>query len=193
MRTIKNPNVKGPRFRGHRMSILTNETLKALKKKYPEYAYLSLTDFRDIIMTFNKNIVEGILENRNGIELPEGLGFIFMGSCPPAKKKNIDYHKSQELGIEVIHRNWDSDNNLLKIFYTNYMSKYPFANKEVWVFKAVKQFRKKASASFKENWPRYIQVDPTKKIASLFDRRRRKTYMQTLKPNIPQDYNEFKI
>ena len=94
MREIKKPNLNGPRFREKRISILTAKTLKKFKEKYPEYDSLSLTMFKDIIMTFNSLVVDGIIDNRNGIELPEGLGYIFMGTCPAPKKKNIDYKKS---------------------------------------------------------------------------------------------------
>ena len=169
MSTIKKPNLNGPRFRNKRISVLTAECLKRFKEKYPEHSHLDLKEFKKIIMTFNKSIADGIIENRNGVELPEGLGYIFMGTCPATKKSNIDFKKSIELGSKVTYRNWDSDNKLLKIFYTNRNSKYPFSNKQVWSFKAVKQFRKSASEAFKENFAKYIQVDPAEKISAKFD------------------------
>lgn len=193
MKSIKKPNITGPRFRTKRVSILTVNTLKEFKKKYPEYKNLTLTEFKNIIMTFNNNLVDGIIDNRNGIELPDGLGFIFMGSCPAAKNKNIDYKKSIEYGVEASYRNWDSDNRLLKIFYTNCSSKHPFENKQVWSLKAVKQFRKKASIAFKENWSKYIEVTPDQKVSAMFDRHRKKEYIRNLKTIVPENYNEFKI
>ena len=45
--------------------------------------------FKDIVMTFNSLLVEGVIDNRDGVELPDGIGFIFMASCPPTKKENI--------------------------------------------------------------------------------------------------------
>jgi len=193
MKPIKKPNVKGPRFRERRMSVLTKDTLKKFKKKYPEYGDLSLAQFKEIVKVFNNNITEGVIENRNGIELPEGLGYIFMGTCPTPKKKNVDYNKSIKYGVETTYRNWDSDNNLLKIFYTNYKSKYSFQNKQVWAFKAVKHFRSRASAAYKEDWTKYIRVDPTSKISAMFKRQRKREYMENRKPDIPKGYDEFKL
>lgn len=194
MRIVNKPNLNGPRFRGKRKSVLTVDTLNMFKKKHPQYEDLSLQEFKDIIMTFNTKITEGIVEHRNGIELPEGLGFIFMGSCPmPKNKKNIDYKRSIEYGVEANFRNWDSDNKLLKIFYTNHTTKYPFKNKQVWAFKAVKEFRSTASKAFKNNWTKYIEVSPTVKISGMFDRHRKKEYLKNLKPIIPEGYDEFKI
>jgi hypothetical protein len=190
---IRKPDLKGPRFRNKRISVLTRKTLKQFQEKYPEYKDLSLKEFKGIVMTFNAEIVQGILDNRDGIELPEGLGFIFMGSCPPAKKKNVDYSKSLKYGIETSHKNWDSDNKLLKIFYTNHTTKYPFTNKQVWSFKASKPFRKMASDMFKENWAMYITVNPTEKISAMFDKYRKQDYKRNLKPIIPEGYDEFKF
>lgn len=190
MRTLDR---KAPRFRETSMSLVTKETLTSFKVKYPEYKDLDLKTFREIIHAFNRNIVEGIIDNRNGVALPEGLGFIFMGSCEPAKKKNIDYKKSAQYGVEATYRNWDSDNHLLKIFYSNYSSRYPFRYKELWTFKASRLFKTKASKAYKDNWAKYIQVDPTKKITAIFQRHKRNEYMKNLKPDVPEDYNEFKL
>lgn len=193
MKEIRKPNLNGPRFREKRISILTAKTLKKFKEKYPEYDSLSLRMFKDIIMTFNSLIVDGIIDNRNGVELPEGLGYIFMGTCPASRKKNIDYKKSLNYGVETTHKNWDSDNKLLKIFYSNYNTKYPFKNKSAWGFKARKEFRKAASEAYKDNWTKYIEVPPHKKISAMFDRHRKKEYIKNLKPIIPQGYDEFKM
>lgn len=193
MKEIRKPNLNGPRFRERRISVLTHKTLKKFKSRYPEHNSLDLATFKDIVMTFNKSIVESIIANRNGVELPDGLGYIFMGTCPAPKKKNIDYGKSLSYGIETTHKNWDSDNKLLKIFYTNNSTKYPFKNKNVWSFKANKEFRQKASLEYKENWARYIEVPPSKKISSMFNKHRKKEYVENLKPIIPEGYDEFKI
>jgi hypothetical protein len=193
MKEIKKPDLAGPRFRTKRISILKAKTLKDLKKKYPEYSSLSLTEFKNIIMTFNAKIAESVINNRNGVELPDGLGFIFMGTCPAAKKKNVDFKKSIDFGVEASFRNWDSDNKLLKIFYTNRNSKHPFENKQVWSFKAVKQFRHDASVAFKDNWTKYIEVSPDQKISAMFDRHRKKEFARNLKPVVPEGYDEFKM
>lgn len=193
MKTIRKPDLNGPRFRHKRISILTRETLNGLQEKFPQYADLTLPEFKAIIMGFNKKLSEGIIENRNGAELPEGLGYIFMGTCPPPKKKNVDFKRSVDFGAEATFRNWDSDNNLLKIFYTNHNTKYPFHNKQVWAFKASKPFRKAASDAYKENWAKYIVINPEQKISAMFDRHRKKEYVKNMKPVIPEGYDEFKI
>lgn len=190
---MNKPDLNGPRFREKRISVLTLKTLAAFKEKHPKYANLSLAQFKDIMITFHGKLTEGIIENRNGIELPEGLGFIFMGTCSTPKKKNIDFKKSIEFGVKATHKNWDSDNKLLKIFYTNHNAKYPFHNKQVWAFKAVKQFRKAASEAYIADFTKYIEVSPMAKISAKYDRHRKKEYAKNLTAIVPEGYDEFKI
>ena len=187
------PDLNAPRFRPKRHNILKASLHKAFIKKYPQYKDVDLETFKSIIRTFNSELYQGIIDNRDGVELLDGLGFIFMGTCPPAKKQNIDIGKSIEYGIVASHQNWDSDNNLLKIFYTNHTSKYPLQNKQVWAFKAVKQFRKAASDAYKEEWPKYIVVDPMQKISTMFAKIRKRDFIREDVKNIPADYNEFKM
>ena len=135
-----------------------------------------------------------MIDNRDGVELPQGLGYIFMGSCPaPKNKKNIDMKKSKDTGVKSIYKNWDSDNLLLKIFYTNCTSKYPFQNRQVWSLKAIKPLRVKASEVYKKNWPKYIVVDPSEKISAMFDRARKKEFVKQHLYKIPEGYDEFKM
>jgi len=191
MKTLRKPDLNAPRFRKRWQSALTVETFKEFQKKHPQYKDLSLKEYKEIVNVFNSKIKEGVINNRNGIELPEGLGFIFMGSCPQSKKKNVDYSKSLKYGVEAIHKNWESDNRLLKIFYTNYNTKYPFANKQVWSFKAGKQFIHEASIAFRENWQKYIEVEPKEKISAMFDKYRKKERIKNMEPVVPEGYDEF--
>jgi len=190
---FRKPDLNAPRFRPNRTNILNGVLYKAFIKKYPRYEGIDLATFKSIIRTFNEELYLGIIQNRDGVELPDGLGFIFMGTCPATKKQNINIVESIKHGMVVKHQNWDSDNNLLKIFFTNHTSKYPLQNKQVWSFKAVKQFRKAASDAYKENWPKYIVVDPMKKISTFFTKMRRKDVSMADGKNIPADYDEFKM
>ena len=42
------------------------------------------------IKAFNKKVADEVIHNRNGVELMNGLGRIFVGTCKSPKKKNID-------------------------------------------------------------------------------------------------------
>jgi len=192
-KTYNKPNLNGPRYRPCRMNLLTKPLYKKFLKRFPEHENVSMTEFKSIITAFNGNLKQGIIDNRDGVELPEGLGYIFLGSCPSPRKKNVDVKKSIEYGTPVFYKNWDSDNRLLKIFYTNQTSKYPFGNKQVWSFKATKDFRKEASIVYKTDWPKYIVIDPEKKISDLFAKYKKKDFAIRNSKIIPEGYDEFKM
>lgn len=190
---FKKPDLNGPRFRSKRVNVLNNELFKQFKEKFPEHDDISLQLFKSIVLGYNRELVQGIKNHRDGIELPEGLGYIFMGTCPRPStqdgKKNIDFAKSVELGVAVAHQNWDSDNKLMKIFYTNHQAKYKISNKEIWAFKLSKPNRKELSDHYKGNYAKYPVIESDQKISAMFEAHRRKHYAGE---HTPESYNEFK-
>lgn len=47
--------------------------------------------------------------------------------------------------------NLDTDGKLAKIFYTNLSTKYRFKNRELWQFKAVRQFKRTVAEVYLSN------------------------------------------
>ena len=86
--------------------------------------------------------------NRDGVELPDSLGYLFIGTCPPAKGVNTDYSLSKEYGKVLQNKNWETDGNIGKIFYTNYSTKYRFKNRELWQFTAVRNFKRSVAKKY---------------------------------------------
>ena len=43
---------------------------------------------------FNKNIATEVINNREGVELPEKLGYLFIGKYKKSMKDNVDYGSS---------------------------------------------------------------------------------------------------
>ena len=187
------PDLHAPRFRPKRINPLTSNLYKRFKKKYPEHTEVTLGKLKEIVRVYNGLLYQGVIDNRDGVELPEGLGFICMATCPRPKRVNPDIQKSFELGKVVTHKNWDSDNNLLKIFYTNHTAKYRFQNCQAWSFKAVKQFRKAASDAYILNWPKYIVAEPGKKISEKFAKIKQRDYLMTKAKEVPEGYDEFNM
>jgi len=193
--TYKTIDLSAPRFNEKSLSLCNRKTLKHFFKKHPEYANVSPDLLQDIIYTFNGMLYQNVIDNRDGTQLPESLGSIFIGSCKPAKKENLDKGKSQKYDTRIINRNLDTDGYVAKIFYTNYEEKYKFKHRELWVFKGSRNFTRTVSKAYRVDWPKYIMVEEYRKIASLF----RNTKLKDLKardlPNKPiaEDYNEFDI
>ena len=190
---IKKADLNAPRYRPQRKTLLTEKYYRAFRKKFPEYKDVPNKVLTRIINTFNEQMWKAAVDNRDGVELPEGLGVIFIGTCNSPKKYNTDYSLSVEVDQRVKHRNFESDNYLAKIFYTNYSNKYRFLNREVYQFKGCRDFTTAASKAFVENWKMYIQVDNYAKINKLFEKQRFKEILRKRQDEQLIEYNEFDL
>ena len=165
---FKQPNLNAPRYREKVFSILNTETLKEFKDKYPIYKNINNDKLKKVIKLFNNNIWKEVIENRNGVELPDSLGYLFIGTCPASKNVNTDYALSKQYGKVLQNKNWETDGKVAKIFYTNYSTKYRFRNRELWQFKAVRQFKRAVAKSYPKKWTKYIIMDNKKRVAEMY-------------------------
>lgn len=183
MKTFKNPDLNAPRYRPKRPNLLNKEFCTEFRERYPEYSSLSDKAIKDKVKFINQIIADAITTERDGVELPQKLGYIFIGSCPAKKSSNIDYASSRKLGVNVQFQNWNTDNNVSKIFYTNTESRYHFKFCHLWAFKGSRELRKAVSEAFKENWMNYVRVDNYKLISRLF-RKESRILDEKLNPNL---------
>ena len=168
---FKKPNLNAPRYRNKVLSILNAETLKEFKDKYPAYKNIDNEKLKNVIKFFNEKIWKEVIENRDGVELPYSLGYLFIGTCPAAKSVNTDYALSRKYGKVLQNKNWDTDGKVAKIFYTNYTTKYRFRNRELWQFTAVRQFKRAVAKTYPKKWTKYIIMSNNKKVAHMYKKR----------------------
>ena len=168
---FKKPNLNAPRYRNKVLSILNAETLKEFKDKYPAYKNIDNQKLKNVIKFFNEKIWKEVIENRDGVELPYSLGYLFIGTCPAAKSVNTDYALSRKYGKVLQNKNWDTDGKVAKIFYTNYTTKYRFRNRELWQFTAVRQFKRAVAKTYPKKWTKYIIMSNNKKVAHMYKKR----------------------
>ena len=64
------------------------------------------------IKTYNKILFNTVIDTRDGIQLPESLGWLFIGTCQTSKKKNIDFNKSSKYGVIITNSNLGTDGKL---------------------------------------------------------------------------------
>jgi hypothetical protein len=168
LRDFKRPDLKAPRFRLRSLQILNKNFCERVRKEHKDLSSLSDTTIKEIIELCGKVIQDMVVDERDGVELPEQLGYLFIGSTPATKKGNIDYKRSIELGKEVRHKNWDTDELTGKIFYTNYGTKYRFKYHEAWMFKPVRQFKRTVAGAYPLDYGKYVKVDGRMKVSWLF-------------------------
>jgi len=193
MKEFKKPDVKGPRFRPETKNILTKDFFILFKKKYPKYKTIDNIELRKIIKKFNQVVYQTVIDNRDGVQLPEQIGWLFIGTCQQSKKENIDYAKSLKYGLRVSNKNWDSDGKLAKIFFSNHAPKHKIKNREFWSFVACREFKRSVAKSYPENWQMYVEVSPEIKLQWAYSRTVYKDLQNKKTANTLQNYNEFDL
>ena len=193
MKEFKKPDVKAPRFRPEKYNVLSKEFFEKFKKKYPKYKSLDDNNLRKIIKSFNQVIAQAVVDTRDGVQLPEQIGWLFIGTCQQSKKNNIDFAKSVKYGVQVTNKNWETDGKLAKIFFTNYAPKHRLKNREFWGFTACRDFKRNVSKSYPENWNMYVAVDPTQRLKLAHTKRTYIEFMNKKAENSLKTYNEFDL
>lgn len=172
MSEFKAPDLSAPRYRRKVKNLLNSETLKKFYEKHPNYeGKVDIRTFKAVVTDFNGRLKQGVIDTRDGIEMPENLGYLIITRCNKPKKKNLDFASSIKYGQKVSHRNWDSDNYLAKICYSNYSLKYRFSDRELWGFKPGKTFRQAVSSAFPESYQNYILLSSKTKLSELYKKR----------------------
>jgi len=187
----KKPNLQAPRHRPKTVGRINKELVSKLRSSVPSAKSLTDTEIKNIVLSFNLLVYKTVIEHRDGVDLPENLGNIFIGSCLPKIKKNVDFKKSTDCAQVIGHRNFESDNFLAKIFYTNHETKHRFKNNELWGFKGCRNFTRMVGKVYPENWKRYIQIDHSLKISKLFRKNSYRMDMAKRNDDSISNYDEF--
>jgi len=157
--TYNIPNRKAPRNRKKATSIMNTCELKKFTKAHPEYADLTLREFTSIVRAFNDAIVEEVIQNRDGVALPENIGKLSIITFSRPKKKIIDFGKSNETGQVHYHMNWNTDNRLCKIMFNYKVNNYGNKNGRFFGFIASREFKKRVSETIDRNWQKYFYLN----------------------------------
>jgi hypothetical protein len=174
---LKPADKKAPRFRVSIKAILNQKTYNAFKKEYPEHKNITYKEFKNIIVNFNKTIIKTTLTNRDGVKLPENLGYLFIAACDKPKKGNlVNWSVLNEHSKVVKYSNWESDGLLAKIVYTNYPMSNTFPDRNLWSFIPSRNYKTEVSKDFSENYDKYIRLDNKTNVAKLFFNKPKKKY-----------------
>jgi hypothetical protein len=189
-KSYNKPDLKAPRYRPKKLNLTNVDFYNKFIEENPKYSSLTNEKFKEIINVFNGEIWKNVVENRDGVELPEQLGFLFIGSCPRLKS-NVDFKKSGEYGVILQNQNWESDQYIAKIFYTNFETKYKFKNHELWGFKGVRDFTRTVANTYPKEWKKYLMVDNHLKISRLFRMHKFKDFKNNETSMLLENYDEF--
>ena len=74
---------------------------------------------------------------------------------------------SKQYGKVIQNKNWDTDGNVGKIFYTNYSPKYRFKTRELWQFIAIRQFKRAVAKTYPKQWKKYVRMQSKIRVADI--------------------------
>jgi len=193
MREFRKPDLNAPRYRPEVHSVLDKKFFDSFKKKHPKYKDYTNVELRNIIKAFNKLVYNNVIEKRDGVQLPETIGWLFIGTCQKSKKANVDYAKSNKYGITVTNNNFDTDGKLAKIFFTSHAPKHNMKNRVFWSFVACREFKRAVSKNYPENWNMYVVVDATTKLRQIYQKTVARNIAVSKEKQALKSYNEFDI
>ena len=189
----KKPDLNAPRYRPKKLNLTNIDFYNKFIEDNPKYSHLSVDQFKNVIKTFNGLIWKTVIEERDGVQLPEQLGYIFIGSCPRKTTENTDYKKSEHYGVKIQNQNWESDQFVAKIFYTNFETKYRFKNHDLWGFTGLRDFKRNVAKTYPTDWKKYVQVDNLLKISRLFRIEKFKQFKTDETAELLKNYDEFNL
>jgi hypothetical protein len=191
-RVFKKPDLTAPRYRPKKLNLTNIDSYRKFVEENPRYANITLEKFKEVISLFNGKIWQTVIDERDGVELPEQLGYIFIGSCG-RKKSNVDFNKSREHGVIIQHQNWDSDQYMAKIFYTNFETKYRFKHNDMWSFVGIRDFKRTVGKTYPEEWKKYVVVDDLVRVSKVFRIQKYKDYKKQEVVKLLDEYDEFNL
>ena len=160
-------------------NICCREFTTQLQEKYPQLKKYSIGQLKKMIREFNRGLGDYIIENRDGIELPNFIGQLFIGSCKQVKPvpEHIIENSSKPLKI----RNVDSHFPFCFYMTRNYASR--FAMGKFWWFEANRELKERISENFSKNWKNYIDMASTYPVSA--------NYLNDLKRTRAKNFNRY--
>ena len=189
----KKPDLNAPRYRPKKFNLTNVDFYNKFIEDNPKYSSLTINDFKNVIKTFNGFIWKAAIDERDGVQLPEQLGYLFIGSCSRKTTDNTDYKKSEYYGVKIQNQNWESDQFVAKIFYTNFETKYRFKNHDLWGFTGLRDFKRSVAKTYPTEWKKYVQVDNLLKISRLFRIEKFKQFKTDETAELLKNYDEFNL
>jgi nucleoid DNA-binding protein len=153
------PNKKAPRIRNGSLRIMDITRLRKFIKLHPEYKGMTIREFGSVIKAFNQEILNDLIENRDGVVLPENLGHLQIKNVKYRNAKLIDYGKSIKHNKVLHFKNWDTDGTFAKVIYKSHYRNRFIKFYRFWTFKLARPASQQVSKSYKDMYSIYESLN----------------------------------
>jgi hypothetical protein len=150
--------LKAPRFntRKYRYNLLSKEIYKQWKQK--SGSSLSFIEFKKRWKLIAAELTKQVIEERDGVQLPHGLGNIHIAFVPGMLAKPVDIKATREAGKVIYHQNWHTDRKVGKIVYTHGDYRYAHRLAGFWHFMGCRNFTRSVSKALSTYPHRYKNI-----------------------------------
>lgn len=174
-----------------------------IKAQHPQLAKYSMAQIRKILREFNKLIADAIVENVDGVHLPERCGHIMVVSTKVKHNRIVDRKMSSDTGKYVYYNNAHTEDFMPSILFTTCYRKeftgtpshpsHMFENWKYWSFTGCQELKRKVSIAFRNDWKKYRPTPYIKSITRFVEKERINNYYNRKKDKMKETYNEFNL
>lgn len=158
---------KAPRYRSESTTIATAKFFQKFFKEHPEWKPFrkQFTDakLKEMIRFVNVDLRQKAIDNRDGVYLPQQMGWIYLGTIKEPKRR-INAKLSNELGYNVNYTNNHTDGKMLKIVHSSGHRSFKYENKDLFRFYAADDFKEHASKEFSKKYMIYFPMENKREI-----------------------------
>lgn len=185
---------KAPRFFKTRLDIADKELVSEFLKEFPQYADMkelqSSQEIKRLTKKCNSAIWKHTIDNRDGIDLPERLGVLFIGGKTSVYTP-VDYGATNKYGTEVLMHNYESNGIIGKVFYSRHSRNHGMTVKTMWTFKPCREYTNAVKDAFRNGLSRrYRRIENKQQLIYLFEERQRARNRKE-GYGMLENYNEF--
>jgi hypothetical protein len=119
---------------------------------------ISYKDWKGVIISFNTQFANYIMETGDRQRLPHGLGQLWIGKAKPTgiQQRSINWKVSKEIGKRVYYGNLDTDGFVFRWKWDKQSSK--LFQKEVWQFKPSRYICRELARKLKDPENEYKEI-----------------------------------
>jgi hypothetical protein len=138
--------------------IINKDFIKRFINDHPQYD-MDCFDFKRILKLANRELQKSIMDDKDGVKLPQDLGIIYVAAYR-SKNKNFNMADSSKYGKSLYFMNLHTNGWVCTIQYNTQYVKLKKMWKRLWKFKGERHFTRAVSKRFREDWMNYHKISP---------------------------------
>lgn len=162
-------------------------------RTHPQHAqhHLGMKDHARILNAFHQDMIQEIITNRYGVDLPLKMGNLSIVAYKLLKRIPDFYFPGVDKTNPPPLTNTHTDGLQCKIQYSNHSRRYRLQDKPMWKFRAVHNHTQAVSQAFRQNHRFYIQTHSAGQVRTRRTIQRIRQMEENQLKDFMENYDEF--